>query len=140
MRDAKVPYLHTDQELSEYIRTLVDRPHDYGTCVYAMSMAATAAFNYVAHKLGTTGFQAGCADMDILRRTRGWKWGKILDYDNLLYPQYCNEEHFPGWQTILQKNALEFADRAKALLAENKNGVSPSVRAHWEKLAAEVPS
>lgn len=70
MRDSEAITPQTQQELSEYIDGLVSRPHEYGTCVYAMSLAATAAFNFVAHKLGVTGFQASCADMDFIRRTR----------------------------------------------------------------------
>lgn len=58
MREAKVPWPHTKEQLTEYVESLVNRTHDYGTCVYAMSMAAEAAFNYVAHHLGVTGFQA----------------------------------------------------------------------------------
>jgi len=70
MREAKEPWPYTEQQLTEYIASLVDRQHDYGTCVYAMSLAAAAAFNYVAHKLGVTGFQSSCADLDFIRRTR----------------------------------------------------------------------
>lgn len=70
MRAEKVPWPETLEELTEYIASLTDREHDYGTCVYAMSLAATAAFQYVSKRLGVTGFQAGCADLDILRRTR----------------------------------------------------------------------
>ena len=58
MRAAEVPSAGTIGELSDYIESLVQQEHDYGTCVYAMSMAATSAFNYVAHQLGVTGFQA----------------------------------------------------------------------------------
>ena len=81
MRDTEVPRANTIGELSDYIESLVQQEHDYGTCVYAMSMAATAAFNYVARRLGVTGFQASCADMDVLRRTRriscsAWQWGR----------------------------------------------------------------
>lgn len=97
LRESKAPWPKTETELTDYIKTLVDRPHDYGTCVYAMSLAATATFNYVASKLGCSGFQAGCADMDIIRRTRDIENFSITVWDNLLYPQYCNDE-MPGWK------------------------------------------
>jgi hypothetical protein len=48
MRKAKVPWPQSEEELTEYINSLVYRNHDYGTCVYAMSMAAVAAFQYVS--------------------------------------------------------------------------------------------
>ena len=58
MRDTEVPRANTIGELSDYIESLVQQEHDYGTCVYAMSMAATAAFNYVARRLGVAVGQA----------------------------------------------------------------------------------
>ena len=42
MARAKTPRCKVLSELSEYIESLVEREHDYGTCVYAMSLAATA--------------------------------------------------------------------------------------------------
>jgi hypothetical protein len=134
MRDAKVPTLKTDKELLAYIEDLVDRPHNYGTCVYAVSMAATAAFYYVAHKLSITDFQASCADMDILGRTRGWEWGKLLDYSNLLYPQYCNPEYFPSHMDLLRdpEIAEKLSEMAKEKLAEGE--AAETVKAHWESL------
>ncbi len=135
MRDSKAPRPETPEQLAEYIRTLTDRPHTYGTCCYAMSLAAVAAFNHVANKLGVTGFQASCADMDILRQTRGWEWGRILNFDNLLYPQYCDEEHFPGSATLLAKHADKLREKAKEKLA-SVTDAHPDVVAHWKKLAS----
>jgi hypothetical protein len=89
MRDSEAPTHGTVEELAAYVRVLVERPHDYGTCVYAMSLAATAAFNFVAHKLGVTMFQAswgdnvsgfvcrhGCASQDpwVQARLHGPEW------------------------------------------------------------------
>ena len=135
MREEKVPTHNTIEELTDYINSLVDRPHSYGTCCYATSMAATAAFNYVASKLGITGFQASCADMDILARTRGWKWGKILNYENLLYPQYCNDSHFPTWRQLVEQHKEELAKRARELLEESPDAV---VTDHWRWLISLV--
>jgi hypothetical protein len=73
LREFKTPWPQSIEELNDIIQALVERQHDYGTCVYAMSIAAVAAYNFVAHKLGTTGFQAGCADLDIVRRNRSLK-------------------------------------------------------------------
>lgn len=139
MREAKVPTPQTIEELGEYVRGLVERPHDYGTCCYAMSMAATAAFNFVAGKLGVTGFQSSCADMDILSRTRGWKWGRLLDYMNLLYPQYCNAGHFPSAADLMAdpKVKEKLAELAREKIAESeRDGFGhPDVIAHWRRLA-----
>lgn len=135
MRDATVPTFNTLDEVRDYIASLVAGQHDYGTCVYAMSMAATAAFNHVASVLGVTGFQASCADMDVLRRTRGWEWGRLMDYTKLLYPQYHNSEAFPTIGDLLDdpKTIAELGKRAAKLLAESEHA-APTVRAHWQML------
>lgn len=136
MREAQAPTPETVEELAEYVRSLVDREHDYGTCVYAMSLAAVAAFNHVAHKLGVTGFQASCADLDIIKRTRRMKGPFIvLDGADLLYPQYDLRARLDEFITEVEQ---EWApDEARKLLAEER-GVE-AVRAHWERLAS-VPS
>jgi len=135
MRDATVPTCDSVDDLRSYIETLTTRSHDYGTCVYAMSMAATAAFNYVARQLGVTGFQAGCADMDILRRTRRIDGPfMVVEIGNALYPQY----DLPGRVAEAIEESREWlAEQARERLAENHEFVSPAVVAHWEKLAAE---
>jgi len=42
MRDANVAHPKNFGELVEYLKSLVEREHDYGTAVYAISMGATA--------------------------------------------------------------------------------------------------
>lgn len=139
MREEKVPTPNSLSELSTYIKKLVDRPHDYGTCTYAMSMSAVAAFNFAASQLGVTGFQASCADLDILRRTRGFEWGRILKYEDLLYPQHCNDDHFPSSEHLLNDPEIisELAKRAKTLLNDHNNDItSKNVIEHWRSIIA----
>lgn len=141
MRDEDVPWPTTVEELAEYVKGQIDREHDYGSCVYAMSTAATAALRYVAKELGVTGFQASCADMDFLRRTRGLEWGRVVDYSQLLYPQYCNDEKFPSLTHLLRANREELAKRARVKLAEEDlEHVIPGVVAHWRILADGGPA
>lgn len=124
----------TPDELAEYVASLIDRPHDYGTCVYATSLAATAAFNLVASKLGVTGFQASCADMDVIRRTRGIVGPFILlTADNMLYPQYDLHTRLSEAMNRWEDWA---ATEAEKKLKENHKDVHPSVIAHWKILAA----
>jgi len=134
LRAATVPTAETPEALSAYIASLVDRPHDYGTCVYAMSMAAVAAFNYVAHHLGVTGFQAGCADLDIIRRTRRIDGPFIiLQAEDMLYPQYDVHRKLREFIADVQPWCRE---QATQKLAEPANAhAHPNVRAHWERLA-----
>jgi hypothetical protein len=139
LRNASVPWPKTIKELTEYINSLVDKEHDYGTCVYAMSMAAVATFYYVSSKIGATGFQAGCADMDILARTRHMDKGfRIVNYENLLYPQYCNDMHFPSWRALIEENKEALKLEANKLIDAHKNPdtVSPAVVAHWAWIAS----
>ena len=135
MRDSEVPRLDSTDALAHYVHDLVDRPHEYGTCVYAMSMAAVAAFNYVADQLGVTGFQASCADMDILRRTRRMERFTVVDLSNALYPQYDLharlQESLDGIKPWLKEEAQRLLDSEKQ--------AAPRVIDHWRKLAsAEV--
>lgn len=134
MRAADVPWLKTPEELQAYIKALVERPHDYGTCVYAMSLAATAAFHYVAVVLGVTGFQASCADLDILRRTRRMKGPfLIIKAEDALYPQYdlraTLDEALTSWQPWLETEA--------AKLIKERGDVHPAVSAHWQMLTTK---
>jgi len=133
MQKEKVPTPHTAEELNEYLESILSLDHNYGTCVYAMSMAATAAFNFMAHKLQVTGFQASCADLDILRRTRHIEGPFILlKGEDMLYPQY-NLVH------DLEHAMMEWrpwaAEEAKKQLEEHRDGVHPNVVSHWKKLS-----
>jgi len=138
MREAEVPTLKSPEDLSAYIAALVGREHDYGTCVYAMSMAATAAFNHVASKLGATGFQASCADIDVLRRTRSLNGPFMLTNGaDALYPQY----DLPGRVAEFLRDIEPWlGEQARELLKDSSEHTHPEVRFHWERLAAALES
>jgi hypothetical protein len=136
MRESEGAHPKTIDELVAYIKTLEGEVDDYGKTVYAVSLASYATFNYMAHVGGITGFQAGCADLDILKRTRMLKHGfKIVDFGNLLYPQYCDEDEIPGWETIMRDNLEHLSKEAQKLLDEQTEYTHPDVVAHWQKLA-----
>jgi hypothetical protein len=135
MRNADVPSFDTMEALQAYIASLIEREHDYGTCCYAMSMASVATFNYVAKKLGVTGFQASCADLDILRRTRHLDGPFcILKAEDELYPQYNNpkklEECRESWRDWM-------SEQASLKLQERGHYAHPNVVAHWKKLTGQ---
>lgn len=139
LRDAKAPWPKTLAELTEVVEALREREHHYGTCVYAMSIAATASFNYMASALGVTGFQAECADLDVLKRTRGYKHGfRVIDYSNLLYPQYDRNLRLSPEKMLAEDDDLRrrIVEEAKKSIAEAGNHVAPRVLAHWEHLVA----
>lgn len=140
MREQEVPWPKTKEELCDYIDKMTEEGErysemgeGYGKAVYVMSMIATAAFNLASHIVGASGFQASCADMDFLRRTRRMKNGfRIIDYQNLLYPQY--EPEIPGFWKLIEENKERLKEEAKKLLSEERE--ADEVRRHWEKIAS----
>lgn len=134
MRDTEVNTPKTKEELSATIEALVSQEHDYGTCVYAMSMAAVAAYNYVAHRLGVSGFQASCADLDIIRRTRMIDGPfMLITADKALYPQYNLQETLAE---AMDDWAPWLKEQAEKKIAEAGERAHPDVLAHWRALAA----
>ena len=133
LREQPAAWPKTMAELTKTINGLVDQKHDYGTCVYAMSLSAVAAFNYVSHKLGVTGFQASCADLDFLRRTRSMECPfLIIKAEDLVFPQYDVRAKLELWIAECREWVKE---EAKKKLKESKGHAHPDVIAHWKKLA-----
>jgi hypothetical protein len=137
MREAEAPSPSSIGELADYIEQQVQRTHDYGTCVYAMSLAATAAFNYVAHRLGVTGFQASCADLDIVRRTRRIDGPfMLIKGQDMLYPQY--DLHRRLTEALTEWAPWAAAEAKKQLDSTLPEQASPDVVAHWRQLIADA--
>ena len=137
LRNSEVPTPESYEELIAYIQGLVEQEHDYGTCVYAMSMSAVAAFIFVAGRLGVTGFQASCADLDILTRIRNIKGGFILlKTKDLLYPQYDLRKKLNDFITSDETETF-LKEEAKKHLAQDNEFTHPNVIAHWKKLIEE---
>lgn len=136
LHEANVPRLKIEKALMKYINRMVSRPHGYGTSVYAMSMSAVATYYYASSKVGASGFQASCADLDIIRRTRGMTGPfKLTDVSRALYPQY---DLVQDLENYLIECRGWLRDEAKKQLADKKNvkRCHPDVVAHWKNLAA----
>ena len=140
LRELDDPWPDTLEELNEVIAVLSARDHTYGTCVYAMSISAAATFNYQAHVQGCTGFQAGCAGMDMIRRTRSIDGPfRIVDYSNMLYSQYADK-----FSATITKSTWEWLqeEAAKRLKEADEDGhtVHEDVRKHWQSVVdGKVP-
>lgn len=133
MRDFPDPWPHTPQELEKFVDALVTREHDYGTAAYAMSLGAVAAFNYVANVLGTTGFQAGCASGDAIRRLRSIKGPfMFLKLEDMLYPQ---SDVLVKLNEFVNESRDWLKKEAQKNIVENRV-VHPEVLAHWKLLAS----
>lgn len=133
LRDTKVPWLETPEELIEYISKICEENKgDYGTAVYAMSMSAIAAMRYAASVVGATGFQASCADLDIVRRSRGLDCPfAIIKANDMLYPQYSIRRKI---EELLQEWTPWAKEQAFALLRDHKDHAAENVISHWMKL------
>lgn len=124
------------EELIDFIMNLVKyENNDYGTAARSLTLAAEAAFNYIAHMFDVSGFQAGYAQMGFMIRMRNIKSRlKILNYDNLLYPQYLDDFRITPEQCI-RENASWLKKRAKEELKKATEWTDEKVVEHWKYLA-----
>lgn len=134
MRNYKVETPKSLEELLKLVDRMLSHNTDYGEATYAISIATTAMFNFMCSKIGATGFMASCADMDVIRRTRGLEHGfKIVDLGRLLYPQYI-ESFESSYSKTLEENISHIGLEAKKRL-ENSEQASDNVKTHWKMLA-----
>lgn len=134
----EMPWPDNVQELTSYIEEAKEKYNtSYGDAVYGPALAAIAAFNYVACQMGLSGFQAGYSEMLFLKKLRYIKHGlKILNFDNLLYPQYLNDFNLSA-ETLIRKNLDELKKAAKEELEKSPNAAQ-EVRDHWIYIT-EIP-
>lgn len=115
---------------------------DYNEGPFAMAAAAYLAFNYAAHFIGASGFQASGAELMFLAASRGLKGPfAIVNSEDMLYPQY----DIPGRvQAYVDEDWTDWAaQEAQKLLdshADKRDTVAPPVWAHWEQLAQKGES
>ena len=134
--DAKKQTLKTLPDFMNHV--LNDYCHDYGTICHAVTACALAAA-YAADNSeygGITGFQESFVMWEFIRE---WEFSSnkcglaIIDYDNMLYPQYenkyCKKTISPYTWASLQK-------RARELLEETNAGelAADKVIEHWQNI------
>ena len=138
LMDEKAPWPETEDQLIEYLRSLAEIEHSYGSCPAAMSLAATATFNYMSMLFGATGFQSGYATMDFIRRTKGIEGPFIITKaENELYPQFNNRADL---DKFLESHDVQqwLVDKAKENLKKNEGTeVHPNVLGRWEEYASK---
>lgn len=129
----------TFETLPEFIRHVInDYEHDYGTVCHAIA-ACSVATAWACNEMegargGITGFQAGAVMWTFIRR---WLYNRnkcglrIVDYDDLLYPQYAS--HFDG--SISPRIWSAVQEEAKKLLEHVDPFTSNLVVEHWRKIA-----
>lgn len=133
----------TFETLPAFMKHIMDDyEHDYGTVCHAISACAIAAA-WAANRMdgacgGITGFQSGFVMWDFIRQ---WEYTgnktslRIIDWDNMLYPQY--EHKFD--KTISKSLWGKIQEQAKENLKNTPNAVE-SVVEHWQSIVeGKVP-
>lgn len=127
--------IKTIDEFNNFYNHLInDYYHDYGTVCRAIGQLAVAAAQLGATIEGITGFQASFVIWEFIR---SWtyidnKTGlKILDYDNMLYPQY----KYKFDKTIDEETWKHLQKEAAEKLEEHKDkNVHSDVIKHWQSI------
>jgi hypothetical protein len=128
--DAKNQTLDT---LPEFLRRLSeDYGHDYGTICHALAASAIAAA-WAVEKTpqgGITGFQAGAVMWEFIKNWMHMDGPmRLVDYNDLLYPQYADK-----FNTISRDTWDAVQAKARKNL-EELGGASDSVVSHWQFIA-----
>jgi hypothetical protein len=131
--DAKEQTLET---LPKFLNHLIeDYIHNYGTICHAISAGAIATAWAIDNSKqgGITGFQAGCVMWKFIEQ---WMYSnnicglKVLDYDNMLYPQYYSNFE----KNINEDTWIKIQDMAKKLFKEKDCFVHENVVEHWKSI------
>lgn len=122
------------EELCDFLKYIEENCNTgYGVAPRAIAQAALGVAWYLALKFGITGFQSGFVMWDFIL---GWEYVfnktglKIIDFDNMLYPQYS--EYFE--KTIPDSIWLKLQKEASTYLGYTEN-VSDAVVEHWKSIA-----
>jgi len=140
LQNYEVPRIESLDDLKKFITEMEQNGQSYDTAPYAVALASYATFLYMAGRLGISGFQASWADMQFLKRTRNMKDGfRILDYSELLYPQYEDKFNLT-MDKLIGENIEHLKSKAIELLEKNKNddgtySAHEEVVTHWKRIA-----
>lgn len=136
----KAKNVKTKEDLDNILAEVVnDKELDYGKICYAISGCMLATLNYIdgSEVGGITGFQASIIGWQMVRKliVDSEIGMKLVDYANMLYPQYEHEFE----KTIPAKVWENIQEQAKRNL-QNVPDAHPNVIKHWKKIVAgEVP-
>lgn len=122
------------EELSAYISEKLEGEYDYNTHVTAMADVMFEVFNFLADKLGASGFSASCAQLEFIAKARHLEGPfAVIKAEDMLYPQYDIAESV---EKYLDKWTPWAITEAKKLLQETTHPIAPVVRERWESLAS----
>lgn len=132
--------IETFDDLIEFLTYVKDNcNYDYGVAPRSIAQASLAVAWYFSNIFGIIGFQSGFVMTDFIRdwRYQNNKLGfKIVNYDDLLYPQY--EDYFD--KVISKDNWKKLQEEVRERLDNDSNGASSKVIMHWLRIVnGEVP-
>lgn len=126
--------IKTFEDLTAFLKDVEEHyGNGYGEAPRAMAQAALAVAWYLSSKFGITGFQAGFVMWDFIKgwnRTGNECGLRLIDYDDMLYPQY----DYKFEKTISSTVWSNLQKKAKENL-EYKEYAHPNVVAHWQSIA-----
>lgn len=121
------------EELCDFLKYIKENCNtDYGVAPRAIAQAALGVAWYLSGEFGITGFQAGCVMWDFIR---GWEYThnktglKIIDFDNMLYPQEC--EYF---EKKISANTWKRLQEEALTNLNNKEYARDALREHWTSI------
>lgn len=135
----KAEAVKTMAQFQKLFKEVENYKHDYGTIVIGCMAVMTGAFNLLnrSKQGGITGFQASCIGWECIQKFLSLEGpAKIVDYNNMLFPQY---EH--AFQKVIsQETWKSLVEKAKRNIAEDKGMASQEVTDHWKSIVAgQVP-
>lgn len=130
---AKRKNIKTFEDLTTFLKDVEENyNYDYGVAPRSMAQASVAVAWYLADKFGITGFQAGFVMWDFIRdwiKTSNKCGMKLVDYDDMLYPQY--EDKF---QKTISSDVWANIQKEAAKRLEDSSNAHPAVIAHWKSI------
>lgn len=131
----KAEKVDNKNKLDELLKEVINcKEIDYGKIVYAISGCMLAVANYIDRSEvgGITGFQASFIGWEMVRKflCHNNKTSlKIIDYDNMLYPQYDY-----AFEKTINRETWERIQKQARVLLEETNSANPSVIEHWKSI------
>jgi hypothetical protein len=126
--------MHQKQDYSSMSDT--EKENSYDKAAQDTFELLRDCLDYAGHELGLSRFQAGWASLHFLFESRGMKLGgRIIDYNDLLYPQYENKLNGLNWKQLICDNRDNLVVEANKLIKSASNSVHPSVLQHWKDVA-----
>ena len=129
--------IKTFDDLVNYLQNVKEKYNcGYGEAPRAIAQAALATAWYLAGDFGITRFQAGFVMWDFIF---GWTLtsntcgAKLVDFDNLLYPQYYDK-----FDKTIRPDLWELVQKEAKKRLEERDEVHPAVKEHWESIVKGV--